>query len=942
LERFLAREDPAASEEAFAVLVERHGAMVLRVCHRILGDPHDAQDAFQATFLLLVGKAHSVRSRESVAEWLLTVARRVALRARGEAVRRRHRLETLVAERGISNDHDVAIMPEPGPDYGPLLAEIDRLPARFRAAVVLHYFEGLSTEAAAQRLGCARGTVLSRLARARDRLRMRLERRGVSLEALLPASATANRLVSDTMVPASLMQATIRAACFLALAGATIETVVPAPVAALSRRVARTLVLSHVRLALVPALLIMASVSIGLAATFPSDDKPKGMPLGESVMDRPRAETEKSAPSRVEDPSRSTSQMIRGRVVDPDGKPVRDAQIIQGLRVGAPGTEEVRSLMSSGSDGRFAVPIPRESIERSPEDLDDRPIIAALAPGFGPEWIKLDSKNARDELTIRLRRDDVPIEGRMIGLEGRPVPGLTVRVYHFWEIPPDFLKSLRASGGRLDRALWSRIRNGLILGDRGPIPAALTGADGRFRLSGIGRDRMVVLVIDGDSIVHSVASVLTTSDRAFVPCVLPIDDTDDKPQLLGPRFDFVVAPGQVVEGVIRDGDTGLPVAGATVSSWHTNGSSLSDAQGRYRLAGLPKNAVNRIEVVVAGQPYVKVVKRISNRPGLEPIRLDMKLRRGVWVEGKVTNKSTGRPVQASVRYYPLRDNPHLKEFLDNAFEDHLLGNEAEVSTDAGGQYRAIALPGEGYLAVSTTEPGYRSTRPLAPEVTARALGVAEKSLSLDSYQALALINPRDGEKLVIPDITLSPGRPQRVQVVGTDGRRVRKIRTLSHQSRTGYGETVLDSEFTFIHRNPGKVETVLILQEDQGCCAFVDIKGNEPDPIRVDLQPTATVTGRLVDEDGRPRPDMPLTVNYELRTRGDTIFMGARPDGLTTGSDGRFRIPGLIPGLRFYVDVRKKDAPNGEGAEGYLKGDTTVKPGEVQDWGDVQVKKDDP
>ena len=99
LERFLAREDPAASEAAFAVLVDRHGPMVLRVCAAILGDPHDAHDAFQATFLLLVSKASTIRSRESVGDWLFGIARRVAARASIDAARRRRHLEALMAER---------------------------------------------------------------------------------------------------------------------------------------------------------------------------------------------------------------------------------------------------------------------------------------------------------------------------------------------------------------------------------------------------------------------------------------------------------------------------------------------------------------------------------------------------------------------------------------------------------------------------------------------------------------------------------------------------------------------------------------------------------------------------------------------------------------------------------------------------------------------------
>src|SRR5262249_22070407 len=151
-------------------------------------------------------KAGSIRQRESVAGWLFGIARRVSARARVEAARHRRHLESLSVDR-LSHDHDDAASADPPePDYGPLLAELDRLPERFRAPVVLHYFEGLSTEATARRLGCARGTVLSRLSRARDRLRSRLEQRGSSLEAVLPARAAANHGFSHATVPASLVQ----------------------------------------------------------------------------------------------------------------------------------------------------------------------------------------------------------------------------------------------------------------------------------------------------------------------------------------------------------------------------------------------------------------------------------------------------------------------------------------------------------------------------------------------------------------------------------------------------------------------------------------------------------------------------------------------------------------------------------------------------------------
>ena len=264
VELFLAREDPAASEAAFATLVDRHGTMVLSVCERVLQNPHDAHDAFQATFLVLVRKAGSIRRRESVGGWLFGIARRVAVKARLQAVRRRRRLEELGIERRGSNDEEMAIRHETEPDYRPLIAEIDRLPEQYRTPIVLHYFEGPSAEATAVRLGCPRGTVLSRLSRARERLRHRLERRGVALESLMPAACVSGRWFSVASVPSSLVQSTVRAGSCLALAGTAIESVVPATVALLSSGVIRNLMFANVRLASVLVILGMASAAIGL------------------------------------------------------------------------------------------------------------------------------------------------------------------------------------------------------------------------------------------------------------------------------------------------------------------------------------------------------------------------------------------------------------------------------------------------------------------------------------------------------------------------------------------------------------------------------------------------------------------------------------------------------------------------------------------------------
>src|SRR4051812_47938034 len=210
-----------AREAAFRALVIRHGPMVLGVCRRILDDPHAAEDAFQATFLVLVKKARTLRNRDRVTSWLYGVAQRVARKARAESARRRVVESRLVPE-VVHGDGDHA--------QAELRAVIDeeigRLPEHYRLPLILCHLEGMRHHEAAERLGCPVGTVESRLSRARDQLRARLVRRGVApvggafATMLLTADARASlpSLVAST-TQAAFKSTSIGAARRLAWAG---------------------------------------------------------------------------------------------------------------------------------------------------------------------------------------------------------------------------------------------------------------------------------------------------------------------------------------------------------------------------------------------------------------------------------------------------------------------------------------------------------------------------------------------------------------------------------------------------------------------------------------------------------------------------------------------------------------------------------------------------
>ncbi|WP_422928165.1 sigma-70 family RNA polymerase sigma factor [Singulisphaera sp. PoT] len=208
LERFTSRDD-GGSDAAFRTLMDRHGRMVLGVCRRILGDSHDAEDAFQATFLILVRKAESVRVSDSLGRWLYGVSCRVARRAKSTAARR-------------GSGESIATLPaphDPSSELEEIRALVDeellRLPARFRTPIVLCDLDGFTHEQAARQLGCPVGTIKSRLARGRGQLRDRLVRRGWSPAASFTALTLATSEV-EAAVPHLLVETTIReAVCYL-------------------------------------------------------------------------------------------------------------------------------------------------------------------------------------------------------------------------------------------------------------------------------------------------------------------------------------------------------------------------------------------------------------------------------------------------------------------------------------------------------------------------------------------------------------------------------------------------------------------------------------------------------------------------------------------------------------------------------------------------------
>ncbi len=263
LEGFIGRRD----EAAFAALVRRHGPMVLGVCRRVVGNLHDADDAFQATFFVLARRADDIRPRDMVGNWLYGVAYRTALKARSGRERRR-----AVEKQVEVMPHAPAVEQELWLDLQPLLdQELNKLPDVYRTPVVLCDVEGRARKDVALQLGVPEGTLSSRLSRGRQMLAKRLERRGVTLSALALA-ATLTQHAAAAAVPTALASSTAKTAALLAAGSG----VIPAAVALLMDAACKSMLLN--KLTTAASVLLAAVVGAGVVFDGPRTPPPPAVP----------------------------------------------------------------------------------------------------------------------------------------------------------------------------------------------------------------------------------------------------------------------------------------------------------------------------------------------------------------------------------------------------------------------------------------------------------------------------------------------------------------------------------------------------------------------------------------------------------------------------------------------------------------------------------------
>jgi RNA polymerase sigma factor (sigma-70 family) len=886
----------AHEQVAFAALVRRHGSMVLNVCRRVLHNDSDAEDAFQATFLVLARKAGGIGKRDALAAWLHKVAHRVALRAKTERTLRQEREQQATARLGedplatITGRELLTALDE----------ELQKLPERLRAPLIVCYLEEQTQEKAARLLSLSVRTLKRRLQQGREALRRRLERRGLAMPSVFLTAATFQG-GTKTALSGVLVAGTVKAALNVAT-GQGVAGIVSVETAKLVAGTLHAMALSKVKTAAAVVIaLTLLGAGLGVAGYRTIALNVEAQATPSSSKQSPPAPT-KLQQTKPDDPE---TIVFGGQVLDAQKKPVAGAHVsIWGTsrdgHFNLPADWVDKKALAEGQtdrQGNFRLLVPRKPLANYAKLYV---VAGKIENGLVLENILLEASGAaktsgtvpNSETVLRLPAEKI-IRGRAVDLQGQPIEGVKVQV--------------ASLGLGKSRALGS-VTFSWSLRETFPLwpSEAVTDKDGRFIVHGLSPSLWATLEINDDRFTRQSFDIGEGSpDEVF-------------------DVNLALAPAKILEGTVTAADTGKPLPNVRLQLF-VDGQRVmfgeTDDKGRYRLK-LP--ASGKELTVTAEQmdgPYPPFSKSIEWPSASIRQQLNIAVPRGVLLRGKVTEVGNGQPVSGAV----VHDYGH--RWIRS------------VTTGPDGIFQISVPPGKGHLLIKHKDNDF-----IAMQITEGEIAGGEPAGWRVYPDAVISYDAKTGPEAQAVEATLRRGTTLKGRVLTPDGKPVAEgilvcWSQVSRRAPGWFGDSIgfRDGRFELRGCDPAESYTVYFLDGVNKLGATVQLSAKDAgeNPVTVRLEPCGSAVGRFVNKKGEPIVKSQVLPYFVLQMQDKKVLAVETfiqnvdrlnyPNFSVTDEQGGCTFPVLIPGATYRITGYEEESVR----------DFTVRAGETLQLGDI-------
>ena len=740
----------------------------------------------------------------------------------------------------------------------------------------------------------------------------------------------------------------------------------------------------------IPIVAAVAALSLAGADTKAAEAQPV-TPVATEANGGDDVSTAETVASLAGPSAANRELTFSGTVMDPDGKPVANARLFL-HRWDLPvvnGVEE--PIVVSGADGTFRFRLQQKDCPEYTGFLilkdgfgfaykpayaceDDGTLLAAM-----PVQTQRVIREMLGELdsTFRLRPDDVPLRGRVLNTKGQPVSPAEITITKVWDGKDGSLEAWEEAT-TAERADFYSVRSQTTGSLNGPKTAAIAHIvhedDGWFTIHGIGRERIAKIAVRAPGVAGFHVFARTRSGETIK---LPNswDDPEMKTEVYYPaEFTHVAGPTQTVVGRITDRETGKPIANCQLVTQKTSASDLhsmadsgfiratTDADGRYRLEGLPIGKAKFVVLPTTQSRYVRSEAGVTIKVSREAVQKDIKLQRGVLVTGNAVDSATGEQLTGRIEYFAFGDHPMLNG------PDRIRLADVDMQfdrTNPDGRFEMVVLPGRGMIGFMADNAqdfprGAGAENIEAPEGpfdgSMRSFHTQPSYCLATNFNFLADFNASPDAPPVL-ELKLESGMNFDVKVVDPDGTPVRNTINAGERRTGGWYKSFGGGFRVSGHREEIPRRLFAYLPDTDQCgTLLIDGKPEEDPTIR--LQQAGRVVGRLVNKHGEPMAGVAIRNGHRFHwgpgpddsVRDNGSFpddQDARRDRLITDDDGQFEILGLLPGLRY---TARGDGPRSMSEDKTIRGtglvrlgdlfrDLTIQAGEVKDLGDVQLQR---